>query len=78
MENLVGKTLKTNDGNDVKTSSLQEQKIFCLYFSGSFCAPCKKFTKYLEMFYEEINCDGDNIEVILVPADEKEKSYQGI
>ena len=30
------------------------------------------------MFYEEINCDGYNVEVVLIPADEKEKNFTGI
>ena len=77
MEALLGKTLKNSDQTDFETSSLAEPKVICLYFSGSFCGPCKKFTEYLKMFYEEINCDGNNVEVVLIPADDKEKSYIG-
>jgi nucleoredoxin len=76
MESLIGKTLKTNDYNDIETSSLQTQKIFCLYFSGSFCAPCKKFTSFLQMFYEEINADEEELEIILIPADENETEFK--
>ena len=77
METLLGRTIKNPDLTDIETSSLQEARVICLYFSGSFCGPCKKFTEYLKMFYEEINCDGYNVEVVLVPADDKEKSFTG-
>lgn len=77
MEALLGKSLKISKGGEVETSSLSEPQTICLYFSGSFCGPCKKFTEYLDMFYEEINSDGYNMEIVLIPADEKEKNFTG-
>ena len=77
METLLGRVLKNPDNSDFDTANLNEPKLICLYFSGSFCGPCKNFTKYLEMFYEEINCDGYNLEVVLVPADSNESSFTG-
>ena len=75
MEALLGKNLKTATNTDIETSSLEQVSVVCLYFSGSFCGPCKKFNLYLGAFYEEINCDDYNLEVVLVPADDKEKSF---
>ena len=77
MEALLGRTLKNQDLTDFDTTNLQEPKMIGLYFSGSFCGPCKNFTEYLKMFYEEINCDGYNIEIVLVPADNTETSFTG-
>ena len=54
---------------------LKDVKFVLLYFSGSYCPPCKKFTPILKAFYEEINSDGYNIEIVLVPSDKDEQSY---
>ena len=48
MDKLLGNELVINDFDTVNTNEhLSNCKIICLYFSGSYCPPCIKFTHVL-------------------------------
>ncbi|MDR1496898.1 MAG: redoxin family protein [Puniceicoccales bacterium] len=52
---------------------LRKKKYLFLYFSASWCGPCKKFTPQLIDFYEK-NTKNDDFEVILVSSDRTQKA----
>ena len=56
MESVIGKTFYSRDGMTDDTS-VKNSKVVCLYFSASWCPPCKAFTPMLEEFYNEVNSD---------------------
>lgn len=67
--------LVRNNGDKVKIDSLKGKKIG-LYFSASWCGPCKRFTPNLVDVYDEISPKGE-FEIIFVSADEDDESFNG-
>ncbi|XP_048132436.1 probable nucleoredoxin 1 [Rhodamnia argentea] len=62
-----------NNGDQVKVDSLKGKKIG-LYFSASWCGPCRRFTPTLVEVYNELSPRGD-LEIIFVSGDEDEESF---
>ncbi|CAA6696755.1 MULTISPECIES: thioredoxin-like domain-containing protein [unclassified Lentimonas] len=58
-------------GDSVDPASL-DGKLVCLYFSASWCGPCKGFTPKLLQFYETYS---DQIEVVLVSKDRSADAF---
>ncbi|KAF3963089.1 hypothetical protein ACB098_03G147300 [Castanea mollissima] len=67
--------LVRNNGDQVKIESLKGKKL-ALYFSASWCGPCRRFTPILIEVYNELSSKGD-FEVIFVSGDEDEESFKG-
>jgi len=70
-QSYLGNTLYDMDGKEVSLESL-EGKYVGLYFSASWCGPCRKFTPLLAQWHDKFN---DNFEVILIGSDQNEKSH---
>ena len=56
---------------DTKTA-LQGKKLVAVYYSASWCGPCRGFTPNLVKFYKQV-AKSNGLEVILVGSDRKEK-----
>ncbi|XP_028801772.1 probable nucleoredoxin 1 [Neltuma alba] len=67
--------LVRNNGDQVKIESLSGKKVG-LYFSASWCGPCRQFTPTLVELYNEVYTKGD-FEMIFVSADEDEDAFKG-
>jgi nucleoredoxin len=65
LEQLVGPELVNADGDTVETSSLAG-KVIGLYFSASWCGPCRSFTPGLVKLRDRKD---DEFEVIFVSSD---------
>ncbi len=65
--NIIGKNLYLGN-KKIKTDELKS-KYICLYFSASWCSPCKKFTPQLIEYYNRYKRN-NNFEVILIPYKE--------
>ncbi|ONK61144.1 uncharacterized protein A4U43_C08F26690 [Asparagus officinalis] len=66
--------LVRNNGDQVKVSNL-EGKVVGLYFSASWCGPCRRFTPKLVEAYTELSLKNADFEVVFVSADEDEESF---
>ena len=53
-------------------SALAGKKVIALYFSASWCPPCRSFTPLLTDFY---NANKDDLEIIFVSSDRDEDSF---
>ncbi|XP_048322845.2 probable nucleoredoxin 1 [Ziziphus jujuba] len=62
------------NGDEVKVSSLAG-KIVGLYFSASWCGPCRRFTPKLIELYEEVASKG-NFEVVFISSDRDDESFK--
>ncbi|KAK6252533.1 hypothetical protein QUC31_014253 [Theobroma cacao] len=67
--------LVRNNGDRVKIDSLNGTKLG-LYFSASWCGPCRRFTPNLMEVYSELSPKGD-FEIIFVSGDQDEESFNG-
>ncbi len=72
LADIVGPELVDADGDVVATSSL-EAKVIGLYFSASWCGPCRAFTPELVKMRDD---NDDDFEVILVGADRSAAAQQ--
>ncbi|PAV63618.1 hypothetical protein WR25_20869 [Diploscapter pachys] len=71
---LSGVTLVTRDGVEVDAGKYLDGKVVGLYFSASWCNPCKAFTPKLKKFYEEIKKRHPEFEVVFVSRDRESNS----
>ncbi|VVA13406.1 PREDICTED: probable nucleoredoxin [Prunus dulcis] len=67
--------LVRNNADQVEISSLSG-KIVGLYFSGSWCGPCRRFTPSLVEVYQDLASKGD-FEVVFISSDRDDKSFSG-
>lgn len=54
---------------DNEQFNLDEKKIIGLYFSASWCPPCRKFTPIISTLYEDMIEYYDDIEFIFISSD---------
>ncbi|KNA23555.1 hypothetical protein SOVF_023640 [Spinacia oleracea] len=64
-----------NNGDQVKITDLSGKNVG-LYFSASWCPPCRNFTPTLIETYKELSGNGD-FEIVFVSSDRDEESFQG-
>ena len=69
---LFPEKLVKASGKKVDTNSALGGKTVGLYFSASWCGPCRKFTPQLVKFYKE-TAEKNNLEIVFVSLD-REKS----
>ncbi|KAF5449897.1 hypothetical protein F2P56_030298 [Juglans regia] len=64
----------SSDGRKVPVSEL-EGKIVALYFSLFSYKPCGDFTPKLVEVYEKLKAKGESFEVVMIPLDDNEESF---
>jgi len=72
LEELIGTELVDAKGDKVETSSLAG-KVIGLYFSASWCGPCKMFTPELVKFRDR---NDEKFEVVFVSSDRSAEDQQ--
>ena len=68
IEALFGKRLVDAKGKKVSSAKLAGKKIG-IYFSASWCPPCRAFTPQLVAAYNQLQAEGKPFEVVLVTSD---------
>ena len=64
VSNMLGKTLLTTKGKTVPMDCVGNG-LFALYFSASWCPPCRQFTPLLKQFYVDVKNAKKKFEIIL-------------
>eukprot|EP00980_Cylindrotheca_fusiformis_P001657 scaffold374_cov124-Cylindrotheca_fusiformis.AAC.16 len=73
---FFGQTLLQKPREPKKTAELLKGKeLLALYFSASWCPPCKAFSPILKKFYENCAKDG-KLEIIYVSSDKTVDSFE--
>jgi thiol-disulfide isomerase/thioredoxin len=75
LEALFGKRLVNAKGKKIPTADLAGKKIG-IYFSASWCPPCRAFTPQLVAAYNQLQTEGKAFEVVLVSSDRDERSME--
>lgn len=70
---LAGPVLTKGAAVDFK--ELTAGKITALYFSASWCGPCRQVTPLLSKVYEDLKGEGKNFEAVFVSMDRTEKDF---
>ncbi|GAB4839789.1 hypothetical protein Ancab_020499 [Ancistrocladus abbreviatus] len=68
--------LVRNNGDRVKIKDLSGKTVG-LYFSGSWCPPCRGFTPILIEVYQELSSSKGDFEVVFISSDRDEESFNG-
>lgn len=79
-ENLLGPSLLAwNNDSSITTvdtnQALHRADVVGIYFSGSWCQPCKRFTPLLVTFYQRMKQKNKRFEIILVSYDKTEEDF---
>lgn len=73
---IEGKLVSLQDDKVRKLDTVNSTKHYVLYFSASWCPPCRKFTPKLVEFYKNSPKAGKEFEVIFVSNDNSEKDME--
>lgn len=66
---ILGERLLTSVEKEERTNEVMKDKeIVLLYFSASWCPPCKRFTPTLTEFYKNY-CKKNKIEIVYISSD---------
>ncbi|KAF8698720.1 hypothetical protein HU200_034972 [Digitaria exilis] len=69
-----GEQVRTPSRFLVKISSIEANTV-ALYFSASWCPPCRRFTPKLIETYKELSSQGKSFEVVFLSADNDEEAF---
>lgn len=77
MEQLLGPNLLVSPDAAISThDSLNESNLVLLYFSASWCPPCRAFSPILKQFYNSYCTKyGNGVEIIFVSSDKTVQSF---
>eukprot|EP00045_Choanoeca_perplexa_P001343 m.19023 g.19023 ORF g.19023 m.19023 type:complete len:195 (-) comp10883_c0_seq1:106-690(-) len=70
----LGSTFVDRDGNIHSSSSL-DGKVLGLYFSASWCPPCRQFTPHLIDWYTSGAVTKDEFQIIFVSSDRTKRQF---
>ena len=74
MEELLGSQLLSKNGL-IPIEELSKFKYVLLYFSAHWCPPCRGFTPKLSMFYDAVNEQNKDLEVVFVSVDRTPEQF---
>jgi nucleoredoxin len=75
IEVLVGNTVLKKKTVIKTESAMQDKELLLLYFSASWCPPCKAFSPILKEFYSMVK-DSSKMEVIYVGSDRSLEEFE--
>jgi len=76
-EYILVKKGEGNNGDALMPSLDLKEKYLMLYFSASWCPPCRAFTPKLSKAYTKLKSLHDNVELVFVSSDRDEESFNG-
>lgn len=61
---------------DYPAQDLEDKRLFAFYYSASWCGPCRRFTPDLVEFYNQVQRQHPEFELIFVSSDRDARSMQ--
>ena len=71
-----GAVFDTHVQGELVVESISSKTLVGIYFSGSWCPPCKTFLPVLIDFYKEINFDEPQFEIFFASCDTDDAQYK--
>ena len=72
---FLGDELIGKNGAVIKSETLKDVDAVALYFSAHWCPPCRGFTPVLAEFYNEVNENEKQLEIVFVSADQSQSQF---
>ena len=69
MNVFSGRQLRKRSGVIVYPEEVLQNKVVALYFSASWCPPCRQFTPILKEFYEDLKTNDSPFEIVFISSD---------
>ena len=63
-------------GSESVNDSILDNKVYGMYFSAHWCAPCKRFTPRLVEVYKELQSVGKELEIVFCSLDNDANEYK--
>ncbi|CAK9004312.1 Nucleoredoxin [Durusdinium trenchii] len=76
IDEALGDSFISNDGSVTEKQQL-DGKYLMLYFSASWCPPCRQFSPILIECYNKLIEDGKDVELIYISSDRTQEDYDG-
>ncbi len=78
LSSLRGKLVICRDGTITAAddSALENKKLIALYFSAHWCPPCRKFTPQLVDYYNQVESQHPEFEVVFVSCDRSRFNWE--
>lgn len=78
MKAMHGKLVLCRDGvvSQSDDSVLENKKLIALYFSAHWCGPCRRFTPQLVNFYDQLEPQHPEFEIIFVSSDHSRFNWE--
>jgi len=75
---LKGQLVRSQNGDLIRVDDdlVSRKKIFGLYFSAHWCAPCRQFTPKLVEFYKQIAAAHPEFEIVFISGDHSAEAMQ--
>jgi nucleoredoxin len=61
--------------NQIEPDILSSKKVIGLYFSASWCSPCRAFTPLLAEAYKGITAGGKSFEIVFISSDRDQAEF---
>ncbi|CAM9850611.1 unnamed protein product, partial [Laminaria digitata] len=74
LKEMLGTKFLKSDGTEVGAEAL-DGKVLAVYFSASWCAPCKQFTPILKKVYNKLTEEGKPFEIVFVSSDKSAEEF---
>lgn len=72
---FLGKKYVNNQNEEIQFDYLQKISLIGIFFTGSWCPPCEKFSKELIEVYNDANAKEKVMEIIQVSNEKSEKDF---
>ena len=61
---------------EIDIAEVKQARFVLLFFSAGWCQPCNEFLQVLKDFYNEVNIDKKQVEIVFISSDNEESGFR--